>query len=86
MSKFQSLPGDSCSQVIWGWGVVEKQTLRSGGVSRVGSHPQATGQPPPRMDVQHTARKPELRMAAGCGWAASRRALGTSRDPMALSF
>lgn len=85
-------PNFSCCPVIpaprsSGVGVVvEKQTLRVGGVSRMESHPQATSQPPPKMDVQPAARKPELRVAAGCGWGASRGALGSSRDPMALPF
>lgn len=64
--------------------VMEKQMLRDGRVSRVESHLQATGQPPPRMDVQHTACKPELRVAAGCRREVFRGALGTSRGPMDL--
>lgn len=83
-SRCPVIPAPRSSGV--GGGGVEKQTLRVGGVSRVESHPQATSQPPPRMDVQHAAHKPELRVAAGCGWGSSRGALGTSRDPMALPF
>lgn len=48
------------------------------------SHPEATSQPPQRMDVQNAACKPEARVAARCRWAASRGTLGTSGDLVAL--